>query len=158
MFEPMIPFLPNDTTPMCYSVASKNLRAVAGKTVTAFCVGGETVPSKARKPCAHHGCRELTRDRYCPTHAKEHMKQYNRQQRDPTSKNRYGRHWREVRAAYLSAHPLCFMCQSEGRLTPATTVHHKKKLADGGNHYWGNLMSLCASCHSSLHASEGDYF
>jgi len=116
------------------------------------------MPSKPKKPCAQRGCRELTSKRYCDTHAKVHMKHYNKHRRDPKSNKRYGRHWREVRAAYLSANPLCVMCQQAGKLTPADTVHHKQRLADGGNNYWGNLMSLCNECHSRLHAEQGDYF
>ena len=92
------------------------------------------MPKKAKKPCAHRGCRELTNGRYCDKHAKEHMKQYNKHKRDPASKNRYGHRWREVRASFLSANPLCAMCWKEGRFVAADTVHHKQKLADGGNH------------------------
>ena len=116
------------------------------------------MPYKAKKPCAHRGCRELTANRYCDIHAKAHMKHYNKHQRDPKSNKRYGRRWREVRAAFLSSNPLCAMCWNEDRLTAATTVHHKKRLADGGTHYRDNLMSLCSECHSRLHAEQGDYF
>ena len=116
------------------------------------------MPSKPKKPCAQRGCRELTSKRYCDTHAKAHMKDYNKHRRDPKSNKRYGRHWREVRTAYLSANPLCVMCQQAGKLIPADTVHHKQRLADGGNNYWGNLMALCNECHSRLHAEQGDYF
>jgi len=86
------------------------------------------------------------------------MKEYNRYKRDPKSNKRYGRHWREIRAAYLAAHPLCVMCRYAGRLKPADTVHHITPLAVGGNNYWHNLMSLCGECHSRLHAEQGDYF
>ena len=116
------------------------------------------MPSKAKKPCAYKGCKELTSNRYCDTHAKAQMKHYNKHQRDPKSNKRYGRHWREVRAAYLQANPLCAMCWKEERLIAADTVHHIKPLAEGGNNYWHNLMSLCHPCHSKLHAKRGDYF
>ena len=116
------------------------------------------MPNKPKKPCAHRGCRELTANRYCDTHAKEAMKHYNKHQRDTKSNKRYGRRWREIRASYLSANPLCAECWKAEKLTAATTVHHKKRLADGGTHYWDNLMSLCAECHSRLHAEQGDYF
>ena len=133
-------------------------QAVAGKTVAAFCVGGDGVPYKPKKPCAQRGCKELTTGRYCNVHAKETMTRYNKYGRDQATGKRYGTQWRKIRAAFLSAHPLCFMCQTNGKLTPASTVHHRRKLTDGGTHDYGNLMSLCASCHSSLHAGEGDYF
>jgi len=116
------------------------------------------MPNKARKPCAQRGCKELTKMRYCEKHAKAHMKHYNRHRRDPKSKKRYGKHWRDVRTAYLTANPLCAICWSAGKLTAADTVHHIKPLSEGGNNYWGNLQSLCHSCHSRLHAGNGDYF
>ena len=31
-------------------------------------------------------------------------------------------------------------------------VHHKKKLSDGGTHDRENLIALCKSCHSKIHA------
>lgn len=32
--------------------------------------------------------------------------------------------WRNLRNAYLMEHPLCERCEKEGRITPATDVHH----------------------------------
>ena len=116
------------------------------------------MPSKAKKPCAYRGCRELTAGRYCVAHTKQEAKHYNQHVRDPGSDKRYGSTWKRIRAAFLSANPLCAMCSKEGRLMPATLVHHKVKLIDGGTNDWGNLMTLCSSCHSRLHAEAGDYF
>ena len=116
------------------------------------------MPNKPHKPCNHRGCKELTRQRYCPAHAKEHMNQYNRHCRDPKANKRYGSSWKKARAAYLSGNPLCELCKARGKLTPATLVHHKRKLNDGGTNDFKNLQALYASCHSNLHASEGDYF
>lgn len=36
----------------------------------------------------------------------------------------YGRRWRNYRERYLREHPLCVMCQREGRITPAKVVDH----------------------------------
>jgi 5-methylcytosine-specific restriction protein A len=116
------------------------------------------VPYKAKKPCAYPGCRELTTARYCEGHAKAEAKRYNRYDRDPDSNKRYGRSWSKIRAAFLSANPLCEMCGEAGRLVPATLVHHKRKLTDGGTNDRDNLQSLCSECHSRLHAERGDYF
>ena len=115
------------------------------------------MPYKAKKPCAHRGCRELTASRYCEAHAKQEAKRYNRSDRDPESNKRYGRTWKQIRAAFLSANPLCVMCQNDGRLTPATLAHHKVKLSDGGTNDWDNMVALCQECHSRLHAGQGDY-
>ena len=116
------------------------------------------MPYKAKKPCAHHGCRELTANRYCDAHAKQEAKRYNRHNRNPESNKRYGRTWKQIRAAFLSANPLCVVCVRNGRLTPATLAHHKVKLSDGGTNDWSNLQALCSECHSRLHAKHHDYF
>jgi len=116
------------------------------------------MPYKAKKPCAHRGCTALTSNRYCYVHAKEHMKNYNKFQRDPKANKRYGSRWREIRAVHLAENPLCVKCKEADRLTPADTVHHIKPLSEGGTHHWKNLMSLCHSCHSRLHTKQGDCF
>jgi 5-methylcytosine-specific restriction protein A len=110
------------------------------------------------KPCAYPGCKNMTRGRYCEEHAKAEAKRYNRYDRDPESGKRYGRTWKQIRSAFLASHPLCEMCIEEGRLTPATLVHHKRKLTDGGTNDEDNLQALCLECHSRLHAENGDYF
>jgi len=116
------------------------------------------MPHKAKKPCAHRGCRELTSKRFCEAHAKQEAKRYNKYDRDPNSNKRYGRTWKVIRDAFLSANPLCTMCKAEGRLTPSTVAHHKVKITDGGTNDWENMEALCQECHSRLHAKQGDYF
>jgi 5-methylcytosine-specific restriction protein A len=116
------------------------------------------MPYKPKKPCAHPSCAKLTTGRYCEAHTKQEAKRYNRSDRDPDSNKRYGRTWKQIRAAFLSANPLCVMCNRDGRLTPSTLAHHKIKLADGGTNDWENMMALCQECHSRLHAGQGDYF
>jgi 5-methylcytosine-specific restriction protein A len=116
------------------------------------------MPYKPKKPCAYHGCRELTAKRYCPAHTKQEAKQYNKYERDPASVKRYSGAWKKIRAAFLSVNPLCEMCSTDGRLTPATVAHHKIKLSDGGTNDWNNMTALCKQCHSRLHAKQRDYF
>ena len=67
--------------------------------------------------------------------------------------------WQKLRTAQLSDTPLCERCRSEGRLTPATQVHHvvpvesthdpvaMKNLA----YDRANLMSVCEACHKAIH-------
>ena len=116
------------------------------------------MPHKARKPCAHHGCPHLVSARYCPEHAKAEATRYNRFTRDRERDKYYGGTWKRIRAAYIAAHPLCEVCQNDGRLTPASIVHHKIRLTEGGANDWDNLQSLCSECHSRHHAKRGDYF
>ena len=110
------------------------------------------MPYKPKKPCAHHGCRELTANRYCEAHAKQDAKNF----RTHESGKRYGTQWRKIRARYIADNPLCEMCKDDGRLTPADTVHHKRRIADGGTNESENLQALCSSCHSRLHAKDGE--
>ncbi len=85
------------------------------------------MPYKPKKPCAHPGCPKLTTGRYCEEHSKAEAKRYNHIDRDPEANKRYGRSWAGIRAAFLSANPLCEVCKRGGRLVSATLVHHKRK-------------------------------
>jgi 5-methylcytosine-specific restriction protein A len=114
------------------------------------------MPYRPKKPCAHSGCPNLTDDYFCEKHRKETAKEYNRFRRDSDTAKRYGNEWRKLRARVLQANPLCELCKQHGKYTPATLVHHKRKLTDGGNNDWSNLQPLCDSCHSSVHAKQGD--
>ena len=70
--------------------------------------------------------------------------------------------WVKVRRHQLAAHPLCEMCEREGRLTPATEVHHVTPVEDVpvdrqmalmfDTH---NLMSLCHRHHVEVHIEMG---
>lgn len=114
------------------------------------------MPRKPKKPCAHPGCPNLTEGRYCEEHAKEAAKHYERYQRNPATRKRYGRVWSRIRASYAKEHPFCELCFEKGIIVPVQEVHHKLPLAEGGSHDRGNLMSLCKSCHAKLHAERGD--
>lgn len=35
-------------------------------------------------------------------------------------------------------------------------IHHKLPLSEGGTHDRSNLIALCKSCHSQIHAKRGD--
>ena len=116
------------------------------------------MPYKAKKPCAYRGCRELTSSRFCEAHTKTEAKRYNQTERDPDSNKRYGRAWKKIKTAFLTANPLCVICKASGKLTPAAVAHHKIKIAEGGTNDWSNMEALCLECHSRLHAKDGDYF
>ena len=116
---------------------------------------GVPMPKKPPRPCSYPGCPALTHDRYCREHAREIDRFYNKNLRSPESKKWYGAEWRRVRARYLQSNPLCESCKQQGRLTPATEVHHVVSLAAGGSHAPENLRALCRRCHSSITAREG---
>lgn len=62
----------------------------------------------------------------------------------------YGYRWQQAREQFLTEHPLCVMCQSEGRVEPATVVDHVVPHRGDERLFWdrSNWMSLCARCHS----------
>jgi 5-methylcytosine-specific restriction protein A len=57
--------------------------------------------------------------------------------------------WQKFRKVYLSEHPLCSDCETEGRVGAATDIHHKQKLRDRPELKYEeeNLMALCKACH-----------
>jgi len=67
--------------------------------------------------------------------------------------------WRNLRKAHLLKHPLCELCEKQGKIVPAIDVHHiisfmttndplkRLKLAFDPD----NLMSVCKECHQKLH-------
>jgi len=112
------------------------------------------MPTKPKTPCKQQGCPNLTDGSYCEEHKQTENRRYNRYQRDPAINKRYGSAWRRIRARYVKAHPICERCEQEGRLTPASEVHHLRELSDGGTHDFSNLQSLCKGHHSSLHLQK----
>ena len=114
------------------------------------------MPKKPKRPCSHPGCPKLTDGRFCEEHAKAEAKRYEKYDRDPAVRRRYGRAWKRIRDSYVEQHPVCERCQADGRLVPTQEVHHKKPLSEGGTHNRDNLIALCKSCHAKIHAEHGD--
>ena len=66
----------------------------------------------------------------------------------------YGRRWRRLRDAYLAEHPLCEVCEANGKLVAADVVDHIQPIRLGGEDEWENLQSLCRSDHAKKTAAE----
>lgn len=115
------------------------------------------MPRKPKRSCSHPGCPNLTDDRFCEEHAKQYNQNYEKYERDRSSKRKYGRTWQRIRNRYVSLHPFCELCYEKGILVETEEVHHKKKLSDGGTHDKENLIALCKSCHSRIHAEQGRF-
>ena len=71
--------------------------------------------------------------------------------------------WVRLRRTKLTASPLCERCKEEGRLTPASEVHHIRPVEEGltlqqkeqlmfDPH---NLRALCHECHVRTHTEMG---
>lgn len=118
----------------------------------------EHMPRKPKHPCSHPGCPNLTDRRFCEEHEKIANQNYERYDRNKSNKRRYGRAWKRIRDKYVSLHPFCEVCYARGILVETEEVHHKKPLSEGGTHERDNLIALCKSCHSRIHAERGDRF
>lgn len=106
------------------------------------------MPRKAPTNCKRAMCPGVVRDGICSVcgdHRKEKRKRYDSKRKGV----RYAdRRWRKLRRMVLAAQPLCADCQTHGRTTLATDVHHIVAKKDGGTDAWDNLQALCHSCHS----------
>lgn len=113
------------------------------------------MPSAARKPCSHPGCRELiaAKDSRCPSHLVQQRKQYDTR-RGSSAARGYDHRWRLRRANHLSGEPLCRMCKAQGRYTVATVADHITPHRGSVELFAGPLQSLCASCHSSTKQAQ----
>ena len=60
--------------------------------------------------------------------------------------------WRKVRRMHLAEHPMCVMCERQGRVTAATVVDHIVPHEGNADLFWDmdNWQSLCATCHSGI--------
>ena len=59
------------------------------------------------------------------------------------------RRWRKLRLQQLAKHPLCAMCKARGVIAAATVAHHTKQHHGNLHLFWfGELESLCSSCHN----------
>ena len=72
-----------------------------------------------------------------------------------TTKERgYGADWQAFRKRRLTDQPLCEDCIEAGRVTPATEVHHLKKIKDRPDLRLveENTRCLCSPCHKKRSA------
>lgn len=63
----------------------------------------------------------------------------------------YGYKWQKAREGFLRSHPLCVMCEAEGRVTVATVVDHIVPHRGDQKLFWdkSNWQSLCKRHHDS---------
>ncbi|NTU59658.1 MAG: HNH endonuclease [Deltaproteobacteria bacterium] len=117
-------------------------------------------PQAAPRPCTWPGCGALVRGASrCPRHAAETRRQVD-DRRGSSAQRGYGARWQKVRAAYLSAHPLCVRCEEAGRVVPATIVDHIIPHRGDWGFFWDtrNWQGLCKACHDRKTAAEDGGF
>ncbi len=111
------------------------------------------MPTKPKRPCRQIGCPALTESNtgYCDKHKSQSS--YRLQRTDKAEREVYrSRRWTELSKAKRQADQFCERCQRAGRITPATLVHHKVPIKDGGDPWeWGNLESVCGGCQRKAH-------
>lgn len=63
--------------------------------------------------------------------------------------------WKKMRRAHRDRYPLCARCEREGRITPATLVHHKVPHRGDWDLFVSgdNLESSCDACHNRVEQS-----
>lgn len=58
--------------------------------------------------------------------------------------------WQKLRAAFLAKHPVCVMCEAEGKTTKATVCDHIEPHRGDAAKFWsGPYQALCQTHHSS---------
>jgi len=109
------------------------------------------MPIRPLKPCAYINCSALVvaGNRFCNKHKKAEQKRHDQERGTATQRGYDSRVWRKVRAMVLRDEPLCRRCKAEGKLTPATAVHHIDE--DSRNNSRDNLEPLCQRCHNRHH-------
>ncbi|HZG83844.1 HNH endonuclease signature motif containing protein [Paenibacillus sp.] len=117
------------------------------------------MPNKPKHPCNHVGCRQLTTERFCDQHAKQHQQQQDRE-RGTAHQRGYNTRWQKARKTFLSRNPLCRHCQDEGFLTPATVVDHVIPHRGDQDLFWdsNNWQPLCKRHHDIKTAKEDGGF
>ena len=85
-------------------------------------------------------------------------KHYNQEARlRPSSEEKgYNWTWRKARKRFLALHPLCVICEKEGRVKAATVVDHIERHKGDPDKFWdeSNWQSLCTECHNRKTAKE----
>ena len=65
----------------------------------------------------------------------------------------YDHRWNMLSKRKRAHNPLCEDCEANGRIEPATEVHHIVPVSVNKHliHEWTNLVSLCGYCHDQRH-------
>ena len=113
---------------------------------------------KPAKQCAHPGCPELTREKYCHIHKgyeKAVQREYERRYQDQRDPFYNSPEWIRARTWYGKRHPLCEDCIRRGITKKKDVVDHIEEIKDGGAKLdFKNFQSLCHACHNRKHKKK----
>ena len=111
------------------------------------------MPYKQRVPCGQPGCGELIPpgSKYCEKHLPLHPEVT----RSAAGRG-YGSRWQKESRFFLQVHPLCCMCQKEGRYVKATVVDHIVPHRGDEKLFWdqSNWQPLCKKHHDQKTGRE----
>jgi len=111
------------------------------------------MPRRSPRGCSMPGCPELVEGNY--SKCIQHRSESERARGAPSDKG-YDRAWRQLRKAFIRAHP---WCADPDKIHPspqrASHVDHVVPIVEGGARLdRANCQSLCISCHSRKTAHE----
>lgn len=147
--------VPSVTYPGCISVGDETAREGDGRQEGH---GVSLMPRAAKRPCAVRSCPELTEQRYCEKHEREHWARLHQQDNRPCAAVRgYDARWNRLQKMYAKAYPLCEECLMVGKTTALDVVHHIKSVERHPELRlaWDNLRSLCRFHHDRAHGYDG---
>lgn len=101
--------------------------------------------------CAQFPCPVVVARGYCAEHARPAFRALG-----PEPKRIRGRKLQQLRMQLFKAHPLCVLCEAEGRVTLAVCRDHTRSLSEGGVDTASNegCQALCQACHDRKSAAE----
>jgi 5-methylcytosine-specific restriction protein A len=85
----------------------------------------------------------------CREEGRKERQRWLDERRGSSTERGYDWTWRQFALRYLTENPLCVDCSP--KVTPATEVHHVKKLRDNPEFKYDEawLMALCSDCHKA---------
>ena len=113
---------------------------------------------RPKKPCAHSGCSKLVEvgTGYCDKHAQQEKRERDKQSEGRRRSTRPSRKWYSKkewrgkdgkRLRQLNAEPLCRLCPDHSKQLATIADHVIPHYDDHGLFWFGELQSLCKSCH-----------
>jgi len=101
----------------------------------------------------------LTNSGRCDTHRKQHALETYRARGTRTQRG-YSNAWLRASAGFLRTHPLCRLCEQDGRVTAAKVTDHIVPHKMDMSLFWdtSNWQPLCKACHDAKTAREDGGF